>query len=274
MNTTDKEDVYFRGWYAKNGDTLNKSRRDRYTTDPEYREAVLKRNREARQKKREASNKERAQERKATRMRVGSRGWKTTEVAVEQDGKTATATLFTIGALARSLGRSVQAVRLWEREGLLPETELRNKKGDRLYTGDMIATIRDVMKAQGKTSKTATRPRPMPKGVVREVQYEDGTKELLHFFRVGVLAEAIQRTVVTVEILEGKGYVPTTPFIASGTKYRVYTLPMIEAVRKAFESRGGDIRGEADWKSFEKDVRAAWQSLKVFGAKLCDAPKK
>ena len=272
MTTQNEDDAYFKDWYSKNGNTLNQSRRDRYKTDKEYRDAVLDRNRKARQKRREDTVKERAQERKASRLRVGSRSWKTVEMQVkDDDGNVSTVKLFTIGALARSIGRSVQAVRLWERQKLLPEPTMRNEKGDRLYTAEDVETVRQVMEAQGKLPETLIRSRPAPKGIVRKVQLDDGTVETLTLFRVGVLAEALQRTVVTVEILESKGHLPVTPFRASGTKYRLYTLPMIEAVKKAFEARGGEIRGADEWKAFADDVRGAWQTLKVLKAQLLAA---
>lgn len=267
----DPNDAYFKDWYAKHGENLNQSRRDRYKTDPAYRDAVLQRNREAREKRRTSTAKERSQQRKASRLRVGSRAWKTVEAeVVDKNGDVATATLFTISALARSIGRSVQAVRLWERQGLLPEPPFRNKKGDRLYTAEMVEVIRDVMGAQGKLPDTSIRSRPAPKGIEREVRYADGTVEKLTLYRVGVLAEAIQRTVVTVQILEGKNYLPITPFRASSTQYRLYSLPMIEAVKEAFEKRGGEIRGAAAWEAFKEDVRAAWEGLKVLDATFAD----
>lgn len=267
----DPDEAYFKGWYAQHGETLNQSRRDRYKTDSDYRDAVLLRNREAREKRRTETAKERGQQRKASRLRVGSRSWKTVEAEVtDKNGDVATATLFTISALARSIGRSVQAVRLWEGKGLLPEPPFRNKKGDRLYTADMVEVIRKVMGAQGKLPDTSIRSRPALKGISREVRYADGEVELLTLYRVGVLAEAIQRTVVTVQILEGKGYLPLTPFRASSTQYRLYSLPMIEAVRVAFEKRDGEIRGVPAWKAFKDDVRGAWEGLKVLDAAFAD----
>lgn len=268
------DDAYFKDWYKKNGETLNTGRRDRYKTDPDYRAAVLRRNRDARVKRRAEAVQERTQQRAATRLRVGSRSWKTVEQEIpDAAGGTATGTLFTIGALARSIGRSVQAVRLWERQGHLPETPLRNKKGDRLYSADMVETIRQVMEAQGKLPENSIRSRPEPKGLMREVRFVGGKVTVLKLYRVGVLAEAIQRTVVTVEILEGKGYLPETPFRASGTRYRLYTLPMIESVQKAFEARGGEIRGVDAWKSFEAEVRADWKAQNVFGAEFTEQVK-
>lgn len=269
-----KEDPYFSGWYAKNGEKLNEGRRNRYETDQTYRDAVLKRNRDARQKRKVEVDKEKAQERKATKVRVGSRGWKTVEVDMEHDGETSSATLFTIGALARTLGRSVQAIRLWEKRKELPVTPIRNAKGDRLYTLEMVDQIREIMAAKGKVPKTTTRQRRTPKSVLREVNHADGHTTTEAFFQVGVLANAIQRTVVTVEILETKGFIPCTPFRASGTQYRVYTLPMINAVRVAFEARNGEIRGDEEWEAFAKDVRSAWETLGVFGASLVAAPTK
>jgi hypothetical protein len=43
----------FKDWYARNSDTLNAKRKDRYHTDPEYREKVLEQNRLSRKKKKQ-----------------------------------------------------------------------------------------------------------------------------------------------------------------------------------------------------------------------------
>jgi hypothetical protein len=50
---------------------------------------------------------------------------------------------------------------------------------------------------------------------------------------------------------------------------------MINSVKKAFRSHGGDIRGEEAWKSFYADVRGRWAEEGVVGARLLQrVPKK
>lgn len=41
----------FTAWYQQNGDALNERRRNRYETDPDYKDKVLRQNRESRRRK-------------------------------------------------------------------------------------------------------------------------------------------------------------------------------------------------------------------------------
>ena len=43
----------FKDWYTRNADSLNAKRKDRYHSDPEYREKVLEQNRLSRRKKKQ-----------------------------------------------------------------------------------------------------------------------------------------------------------------------------------------------------------------------------
>jgi len=258
----------FKDWYEKNGGELNKSRRDRYKTDPAYREEVLQRNRDARRLKRESTLTERKESLAAKGVTTRPL-WKTVEVMV--DGKTVTA--FTIGALARSLGRSVQAIRLWERQGIIPEAPIRNVKGDRFYPLDSIEAIRKLLKKAGKleAGDTPAQSREGPKGVRRMVEFADGTQRKLLLFRIGTMADAVGRTAVTLEQLERDEVLPATPFRASSTRYRLYSTKMIASVRDAFQKRNYDIKGDA-WNDFRQEVLGAWEKQGVLSAKLIPNP--
>jgi len=267
--TMTKRDDYFHDWYEKNGQVLNDLRRERYHNDPEYREAVTKRNQEARKKRRSAETSEREAEREAGGVvRVAGRLWKAVDVEIEIDGKKVVTRLFTIGALARVLGRSVQAIRLWERQGVLPETPLRNEKGDRLYTAEQVGVFRQLMECKNRLSLSLLRSRPSPQPVRRVVRFKDGHEEELVLFRIGALAEIVGRTVVTLEQLEKHGILPATPFRAASTRYRLYSLPMIQTVKAAFDARNGEIRGKIGWVSFCNDVRVAWYVMGMMDATL------
>lgn len=50
-------------------------------------------------------------------------------------------TMFTIGELARRLGRDVQTVRGWERRGVIPVARYRSLTNQRLYTEEQISAI-------------------------------------------------------------------------------------------------------------------------------------
>jgi len=257
----------FKAWYDENGEELNKSRRDRYHSDPEYKARVLKGNRERRRKAREEKSQEQAKEREAKKVRIAEQPYRVVEATIKTKKGTVKETLFTIGALARVLGCSVQAVRLWERRGVLPETPLRNTKGDRLYTADQVEQIRELMIKQGRLQPQRSRRKYTPRDYTWEVKRADGKVVKMKLFRIGVLATAIDRTVMTVEQMESRGALPPTPFRATKTRYRLYSLPMIEAVKTALDKHGDDMRGD-DWQAFFKDVHKRWKALGVIGAEL------
>ena len=261
----------FKAWYEDNGDKLNKSRRDRYNTDPEYKKKVLAQNKASREKRRKAQAETKAAERKAQKFQARARPWKTVERLIKDEkGKEQLVKVFTIGALARALGCSVQAVRLWERQGVIPPTPIRSGKGDRLYTVEQMEMIQQLLKQQGKLDENKVREGFSPQVFHRKVLFADGKEKVLPLVRVGVLAKAIARTVITVDQMESRGVLPQTPFRASSRKYRLYTLEMIEVVKKAIDKRGETIRGEEQWQGFLEEVEAGWKKLGVMGASLAD----
>lgn len=256
----------FKQWYNANGKQLNEKRQARYNSDPEYRQKVLASNAESREKRRKSGKKVAAKKRKP---KTDPKPYKVVEAVV--DGSKAK--LFTIGLLAKELGCSIQAIRLWERNGVIPEAPLRSGSGvagDRLYTDAAVKIIKEVLLAQGRISRNRSKDRPTIRALTRYVRYADGRVEQVQLFLVGVLARAVNRNVVTLEQLESRGAIPVTPFRASSVKRRLYTADMIEAVQRAFEARG-DVRGEAHWKVFHEDIEAAWTAQGVIGASLVEA---
>jgi len=266
------EGFSFKDWYADHGDRLNKDRRKRYKTDAAYRKRVLEMNRTSRERRRKKLAEQRRAERDASKLKPRSLPFKTVEATVTaDDGEEVQAKLFTIGALARTVGCSVQAIRLWEKQGVLPPAELRNSKGDRLYTAQQVEMIHELMKQQGRLNeKKANKPRrrEKPKPFIRPVKFPGGRVEDVPLFRIGVLAQSIGRTVLTVEQMEQRGALPPTPFRAASTRYRLYTGEMIEAVAQAMDARGGSIRGKERWQSFHDEILKEWKSLGVMGASL------
>jgi len=294
----DSNSTYFQEWYRDNGDKLNESRRDRYHTDPEYREKVLQQNREARKRRRQAALLLRKKKRAGAKIRP-SQNWKSINVELKgEDGKPVVTKMFTIGAVAKALDCSVQALRLWEKKGIIPETEYRYSKGDRLYTKEQIEMYRDILLKQGRIGKNRVRSRPLSyverwvrfpgekkkrgkrvsvddlddldESVTQAVLKSGEVARKVKLFRIGVLAKAVGRTVVTLEQLEQSGKFPETPFRASEVGYRLYSMKMVEVVKEAFEARDGEIRGEEAWKGFHDEVYAAWDKLNVFGAEILE----
>ena len=264
----------FREWYADNGEELNRSRRARYDNDPEYRAQVLRLNRASRQRARKRREEERRQALAAVEAPGRPRAYKTVEVSMGEGEPPVK--LFTIGAVAKALGCSVQQVRLWEKRGVIHPAELRSDCGDRLYTGHEVDEMRQRLLDNGLMEAQADArlfQGGQPKHFVRLVRFADGTERRVALFRVGSLARALKRSVLTVEQMEQRGALPSTPFRASRTRYRLYTVGMIAAVAEAYLSRGGAIRGRERWAEFTAEVKAAWEALGVFGAELADEPR-
>lgn len=261
----------FKKWYESHGKQLNKKRRGRYKSDPDYRARVLQANRDARARRRMKQQEERKQVRDAMEVPVGSPPWRVVEVELREGG--ARNELFTIGAVARMLQCSVQAIRLWERQGMFPPPSDRSDKGDRLYTADDILVIHKVMEAQGKLKGGRVRPTGGPvdrkeQGFEYEVKFKTGGRRIVRLFRIGLLARRLGRTVLTVEQMENRGVLPSTPFRVSNTGYRLYTEEMLEAAKRSMDARGGMIRGDEGWKDFHDEVLHAWTNLGVMGAKV------
>lgn len=255
-------------YYAEKGEELNERRRSRYETDAEYRKKILEGNAEYRRRRKRAEKREKAKKRKSVRMERTESQWKT--VQMEVDG--VTMPMFTIGALARALGRGISTCRVWEREGVLPETPHRSPKGDRLYTADDVAKIERQLKREGKLPRERRKllSKVKPDYVDRVVRFADGESRTMRLYKVGTLAQAVDRTVVSLTQMEKSGRLPITPLRASSIRYRLYTPRMIEAVRDAFKRHGGSIRGDVEWREFYAEIREDWESQGVIGARVME----
>lgn len=113
----------YRDWYLKNKEDLSRRRKERYTSDPEYRAKVQARNRNARA--------------------AGQRP--TVEVA----GKTENAMF--IGDLANAIKMTIPTIHGLEKSGTLPKTPLVAKCGsrsNRVYTVGMINAVCEVLQAR------------------------------------------------------------------------------------------------------------------------------
>jgi len=264
MPRAPKAQDYFQEWYDDNREDLNERRRARYATDPEYRRKVQKWNREARERRRKESEKEDRKAKRAVKIKTAG-SWKTVEIEV--DG--VMVRMFTIGALARAIGKGISTIRVWERNGTLPETPYRSKKGDRLYTLEMVESIQSALRKAGKLDIGVLKERKRPAYVEKDVRFK-GRKKLvrMRLYKIGTLARAVNRTVVALTQMEKRGVLPKTPLAASSLEYRLYTLDMIEVVQSAFDKRGGVIRGQSEWEDFHDEIVDGWTRLGIMDARL------
>lgn len=255
----------FKEWYEAHGVSLNQQRKRRYVEDSEYRQRVLDRNREARKGARARRLEERKAARSATVYPVARRQMR----MVEWDVGGQKIQMFTLGMLAQALLKSPRTLYKWEARGLLPETPHRTEKGDRLYTITQVEEIRAKLEDLGKLEpgiKARASGRP-PRGVRLDVVRNGGKPEPWVFFRAGVLAKVLGRTVETLQEWEGKGILPETPFRVSQKRHRLYSPEMIESVKNALDDVGGTMR-EDTAPQFAARVLTDWKKLGVFGAKL------
>jgi MerR HTH family regulatory protein len=263
MADTPKTPDYFQGWYDEHRDDLNKRRRERYANDPAYRKRVQGWNDAARERRRKTAEAEGRQVKQAVKLRSLAT-WKTVEVEV--DG--VAVHMFTIGALAKALGKGISTIRVWERNGTLPETPHRSKRGDRLYTLEMVEAARKALYKAGKLDSAVLQEKKRPPYVDRVVVFRSGAETMLRLYKVGTLAGAVNRTVVALAQMEKRGVLPRTPLLASSLEYRLYTLDMIEVVQEAFNKRGGVVRGQSEWEDFHDEIVDGWTRLGIMDARL------
>lgn len=245
----------FKDWYEKNGADLNERRVERYRNDPEYREKVRARNATARATRRQANQREAVASEEARRATVGPR-WK--EFAVPNPNDPAqTVAAFSIGALAAATHRSIQTLRQWEEEGVIPAADATSAKGDRLYTVGRIEQIVNKLQDENRLIETGRQHRTIP-AVQRTVVFADGRTETLEMHQIATLVQASGRTLVTLQQMEGRGTLPATPFRASRRRYRLYTLAQIEAVKAAFIAHP-TLRTKEAQAAFREFILAAWE---------------
>ena len=254
-------DWKFKDWYKEHGGELNSDRRDRYKSDPAYKKQVLEANRESRRRRRVIQLSERAAEYEAKKVKLGEE-WK--EVEMEVDGKMVK--FLTIGAVASILGRSKLGVRLLEKQGVIEATPHRNAQGERLYTPEKVLEIRQIL-AKGKTIRKKTTN--IPEFVHCRVKLSDGTLVECPLFRIGIMAKAVGRSTITLEQMERRKAIPSTPLRLHPNR-RVFTAAQIEAVKDAFDRRVGDLRVDADKTLLREEILAEWGKLKLIGAEVLE----
>lgn len=258
-------DWTYKEWYEANGGSYNTTRRQRYKDDPAYRKSVTDRNRVARDERKKVASTERQAVKLAVKTRSPRRSWREVDGIV--DGTDKELKLVSIGALAKMVGRSVQSMRIWERSGLLPATEYRTEKGDRLYTPVAALEFYERVKKEGKLKE---RSAPAAhKAVEYVVRLSDGTKKRVQLFKIGALAGSTGRSIVNLEQIESKGFLPETPLRTGRGGHRLYTSEMIESVKAAFDSRVR-VRGADEWKALHEEILDGWKKLKMVGARIIE----
>ena len=121
---------YYKQWYAENKEDVADRRKTKYEDDLEYRDAVLQRSSDYRERQREVSQVRVPRHQKPRMFELNG-----AEVA-----------LYSIGAFAAYINRSVQSINHWETNGLLPRTPYRvGKRGFRYYSAEMMEVVRRIV---------------------------------------------------------------------------------------------------------------------------------
>jgi hypothetical protein len=121
---------YYEEWYEKNKDELAARRKERYESDPEYRQRVLGASAAYRERQRSISRVRVPRHQKPRLFRLGDQ----------------MVPLFSIGAFAGYVNRAIQSINHWEKNGLLPRTPYRvGKRGFRYYSAGMMEVVRQVV---------------------------------------------------------------------------------------------------------------------------------
>lgn len=133
-DSSENSTEYSKAYYRKNREEIAEKKKKRYESDPEYKEEILERARERRHRI--------ALEREERRKKEPKKDPMTPHVfALNVGGIDRKLNMYTAGQLALLVGRKTQTIRLWERNGILPEALYRSMAGDRLYTEFQIRNI-------------------------------------------------------------------------------------------------------------------------------------
>lgn len=255
----ESEGFDYKKWYEANKKAISDRRKQKYHSSNTHREHVLEANRASRERRREVVLKERSEQRQYSVLRPVA-GWKS--VQVQEDNATVEA--FSIGRLARELGRSKLSVRQLEKKGVIPETPHRSESGERLYTLKQICEIKKLMDSQGRLHPK--RVTEAPESYIVHVKKSDGSVVQTTVFRIGILAQALGKSTITLEQMERRKSLPKTTLKILNR--RCYTKEQIESVESAFAKRGGDLRGKQKGPTLFEEVSKAWDELGLTGAKI------
>ena len=262
----------YKEWYQKNKAALSKKRKARYRNDENYRKKVQKWNQESRGKSKKKPNRETPDVVQVGRYR-----------SVTVDGKD----YFTIGAVVQQADCSLQALRKWERRGLVSGPDFRKgdaKTGVRLYSAERITEIKKEIEEHRSLGflLAPTGPHKGPRSLFRKIRFADGTEKKVHLFRFGVLCDVAGQSVSAMSQLERAGLFPRSPLVilmhskkdkSVVGRLRMYTAEMLEAVRESLHTLD-ETNDDAAWRAVKKRILTAWEKLGVMGAEVLTVKKK
>jgi hypothetical protein len=121
-------------YYQRHKDEIKAARNKKYLEDPEFKERLLRKTREA--------NARRAKERREmNKSSYASEESPSTFRVQLPDGMEIITEMVTIGQLSMFLEKQQQTIRMWEKKGYFPKAMYRNLKNNRLYTLFQVEAI-------------------------------------------------------------------------------------------------------------------------------------
>jgi hypothetical protein len=152
-SSEDRERDYQKKYYEENRDRIQEHRRKKYTQDDDYREkARLRSKRQYWFKTRQEVQKKRTWVELPHIDPAGEIEFVVDNPLDARHGETVSVRVYTTAAVAQLFGRSAQTIRLWERDGVLPEPAHRGRDFDhwiapgrnpRLYTQDEMEVFQE-----------------------------------------------------------------------------------------------------------------------------------
>lgn len=124
MPAPSKKSPYWKKWYEEHKDEYNAARKERRKKDPELRQKIAERQKKYRENNPQSETSTQRMKKVSGRM----------------------VPVFRIGDVAEACNRSIQAIRIWEREGKIPKPSVPG--GHRYYTQhqlDMLVRFAEVM---------------------------------------------------------------------------------------------------------------------------------
>lgn len=147
-DNNDRQDrsSYLKTYYVENKEKLSKVKKDRYHSDPEFRERAKENAKKYRKRKKEERELAIAEGRL---MPVARKKGPRRPVSAVINGVVHEA--YSITVAAKKIRRSVETMNYWTKMKLLPETPLR-RGGERLYTSGMVLVLKLALAKRVKIS--------------------------------------------------------------------------------------------------------------------------
>jgi hypothetical protein len=115
---------YFKDWYERNKEDLNRRRREKYHTNPDYRKTQIQ---NAKKRYSEDQSRSVVADRRVLRNDDGQRFW-------------------SIGVLSETINRTIQTIRGYHRNDFIPSPTHYDSRGWRLYTSHQINLLQRVFR--------------------------------------------------------------------------------------------------------------------------------